>query len=63
MAHIGSWAYNLVTHQLLHSSDENARVYGFDPSQGPISAERFFATQHEEDIAWMSAALEKAVRE
>jgi signal transduction histidine kinase len=63
MAHIGSWAYNLVKHQLLHSSDENARVYGFDPSQGPISAERFFATQHEEDIAWMSAALEKAVRE
>ena len=42
MAHIGSWAYNLVTRELLHSSDENARLYGFDPSQGPTSVERLF---------------------
>src|SRR6202023_1836518 len=49
MAHIGSWAYNLIAHKLLHSSDENARLYGFDPSQGPISPERFFDTQHAED--------------
>jgi len=63
MAHIGSWAYNLLTHQLLHSSDENARIYGFDPSQGPISADRFFATRQEEDIGVQSEALEKALRE
>jgi len=63
MAHIGSWAYNLVTHKLLHSSDENARLYGFDPSEGPISAERFFATQHAEDAPRVNAVLERAVRE
>jgi len=63
MAHIGSWAYNLVTHELLHSSDENARLYGFDPSQSPISAERFFDTQHAEDAPYVNAALERAVRE
>src|SRR6202035_6042788 len=63
MAHIGSWAYNLVTGQLLHSSDENARLYGFDPNQGPISAERFFATQYAEDAPYVNAALERAVRE
>ena len=63
MAHIGSWAYNLVTRKLLHSSDENARLYGFDPSQGPISAERFFDTQHAEDAPYVNAALERAVRE
>jgi signal transduction histidine kinase len=63
MAHIGSWAYNLITHKLLHSSDENARLYGFDPTRGPISAERFFDTQHAEDAPWVNAALEKAVRE
>src|ERR1700730_7213056 len=61
MAHIGSWAYNLVTHKLLHSSDENARLYGFDPSQGPISAERFFDTQHAEDAPRVNAVLERAV--
>jgi PAS domain S-box-containing protein len=63
MAHIGSWVYNLVTHKLLHSSDENARLYGFDPSQGPISAKRFFDTQHPEDAPCVNATLERAVRE
>jgi PAS domain S-box-containing protein len=63
MAHIGSWAYNLLTQKLLHSSDENTRLYGFDPSQGPISAERFFDTQHAEDAPYVNAALERAVRE
>src|SRR5579862_9808638 len=63
MAHIGSWAYNLVTRKLLYSSDENSRLYGFDPSQGPIPAERFFDTQHAEDAPYVNAALERAVRE
>jgi len=63
MAHIGSWVFNLITHKLLRSSDENARLYGFDPSQGPISAERFFDTQHAEDAPYVNAALERAVRE
>jgi PAS domain S-box-containing protein len=63
MAHIGSWAYNLVTGKVLHSSDENARLYGFDPSEGPISAERFFATQHAEDAPGVNAVLERAVHE
>ena len=63
MAHIGSWVYNLVTRKVLRSSDENARLYGFDPSQGPISTERFFATQHAEDAPWVNAVLERAVRE
>src|SRR5260370_2775866 len=63
MAHIGSWVYNLLTHKLLHSSDENARLYGFDPSQGPLSAKRFFDTQHAEDAPWVNATLAKAVRE
>jgi len=63
MAHIGSWAFNLVTHELLHSSDENARLYGFDPSQGPIPPKRFFDTLHAEDAPWVNATLERAVRE
>src|SRR3984893_9358069 len=63
MAHIGSWVYNLLTHKLLHSSDENTRLYGFDPSQGPISAKSFFDTQHAEDAPWVNATLERAVRE
>jgi PAS domain S-box-containing protein len=62
MAHIGSWAYNLVTHKLLHSSDANARLYGFDPSQGPIPSEHFFDTILAEDEPRVTATLENAAR-
>jgi len=62
MARIGSWVYNLVTRKLLRSSDENSRLYGFDPSQGPISSERFFDTLLPEDKPRVMAALESAVR-
>jgi PAS domain S-box-containing protein len=63
MAHIGSWAYNLVTGQLLHSSDENARLYGFDPSQGPIPTKRFFDALLPEDEAYVTAVHESAIRD
>ena len=62
MAHIGSWAYNLVTQELPHSSDENARLYGFDPSQGPIPSQRFFDTLLPEDTPAVTAILENALR-
>jgi PAS domain S-box-containing protein len=62
MAQIGSWVYNLATHKLLHSSDENARLYGFDPSQGPIPSERYFETLLAEDEPSVQANLESALR-
>src|ERR1700751_2986050 len=60
MAHIGSWAYNLITRKVLHSSDENARLYGFDPSHGPIPTERFFYTLLKEDQAYVISVHKKA---
>jgi PAS domain S-box-containing protein len=63
LAHIGSWAVNLVTRTLLYSSDENARLYGFDPRQGQIPTERFFDTLHAEDAPFVNATIERAVRE
>src|SRR6202041_183273 len=62
MAHIGSWGYNLITQKLLHSSDANARLYGFDPSQGPIPTERFFDTILAEDEPRVTATLDNAAR-
>jgi PAS domain S-box-containing protein len=62
MAHIGSWAYNLVTHELLHSSEENARLYGLDHSQSPIPSDRFFDTLLPEDEPSVMATLESAFR-
>jgi len=62
LTHTGSWACNLVTRQIFHSSDENARLYGFDPSRGAIPFERFYNSIHPEDEPALRAGLESAIR-
>jgi PAS domain S-box-containing protein len=62
LAHISSWACNLVTQQVFHSSDENARLYGFDPSQGAMPFERYYNTILSEDEPAVRAKLENAIR-
>jgi len=60
--HTGSWACNLATQQIYHSSDENARLYGFDPGEGTIPFERFYSTILAEDEPRITAQLEGAIR-
>ncbi len=62
LAHIGSWATNFATGQIIHISDETFRLYGFDPRRGPVPYERFYATIHPEDEPAVSATLENAIR-
>jgi len=61
LTHVGSWACNLVTQQIFHSSEENARMYGFDPSQGSIPFESFYGTILPEDEQAVRAKLEGAI--
>src|SRR6201987_5719090 len=61
LTHSGSWACNLVTREIFHSSDENARLYGFDPSQGPIPFDSYYSTILPEDERVLSAKLENAI--
>jgi len=61
LTHSGSWACNLVTREIFHSSDENARLYGFDPSQGPIPFDSYYSTIFPEDEPVLSAKLENAI--
>jgi PAS domain S-box-containing protein len=49
LTHIGSWACNFLTGQMFHLSEETLRMYGFDPSQGPISFESLYQATHPED--------------
>jgi signal transduction histidine kinase len=63
LTHVGSWACNLVKRQIVHSSDENARLYGFDPSQGPIPFDHYYNTILAEDESAISAKLGNAIRE
>jgi PAS domain S-box-containing protein len=62
VTHTGSWACNLVTRQIFHSSDENARLYGFDPSQGPITFDRHYGSILAEDEPAITTKLENAIR-
>jgi PAS domain S-box-containing protein len=63
LTHTGSWACNLLTREIFHSSDENARLYGFDPSQGAIPFDRFYIAILAEDEVALRAKLENAIRE
>jgi PAS domain S-box-containing protein len=62
LAHIGSWACNLITREIFHSSDENARLYGFDPSHGALPFDRFYSTILLEDEPALRAQLENVIR-
>ena len=61
LTHAGSWACNLVTQEIFHSSDENARLYGFDPSQGPIPFDRYYGSILPEDERAIRPKLENAI--
>jgi len=61
LTHVGSWACNLATREIFHSSDENARLYGFDPSQGPLPFDLFYATILPEDERIIRTKLENAI--
>src|ERR1700732_996843 len=62
LTHTGSWACNLLTQEIFHSSDENARLYGFDPREGAIPFDRFYNTILKEDESALRPKLENAIR-
>jgi PAS domain S-box-containing protein len=51
LTHTGSWAYNIDTKDLVHSSEEHSRLFGFDPERGVPSFEELIQRIHPEDRA------------
>ena len=51
LTHTGSWAYDTDTKQLVHSSEEHCRLFGFDPERGVPSFEELVQRIHPEDRA------------
>jgi len=49
LSHIGTWAWNPVTGKNLYWSEEQFRIWGFDPQQGPPDIETGFQRIHPED--------------
>jgi signal transduction histidine kinase len=62
LTHAGSWASNLVTRQVFHSSDENNRLYGFDVSQYPNPFDLHYNSILAEDEPALTTKLETAIR-
>src|SRR6266699_6269868 len=49
LTHTGSWAYNILTGELVHSSEEHRRLFGFDPEKGIPSFDELVLRIHPED--------------
>src|SRR6266852_236991 len=60
LTHTGSWACNIATREILHSSEENSRLYGFDPEKGIPSFEEMVQRMHPEDRPRVGESAERA---
>jgi len=63
LTHTGSFAIDVSTRDVTHSSDEHSRLYGFDPEQGTRSLSEFLERIHPQDVAMCTKALERGIRE
>ena len=63
LTHTGTAALDGVTGEVIHSSDEHSRLYGFDPEQGVPSFEEFRQRVHPEDRAGWTEALQRGIRQ
>jgi GAF domain-containing protein len=59
----GSFAIDVCTGEVAHSSDQHSRLFGFDPGQGTPPLADFLQRVHPQDRTRFAAALEKGIRE
>ncbi|MDB4884227.1 MAG: multi-sensor signal transduction histidine kinase [Gemmatimonadetes bacterium] len=60
LTHTGSWAFNVATREMLHSSKEHSRLYGFDPNGGLPSFGAFQQRIVPDDRPQVIESLERA---
>jgi signal transduction histidine kinase/PAS domain-containing protein len=63
LTHTGTAALDGVTGEIIHSSDEHSRLYGFDPGLGIPSFEEFRQRVHPKDRAGWTEALQGAIKQ
>ena len=63
LTHTGTAALDGATGEIIHSSDEHSRLYGFDPEQGVPSFEDFRQRVHPEDRAGWTEALRSGIKQ
>jgi PAS domain S-box-containing protein len=62
LTHTGSWAYNVISGMLIHSSDEHSRLFGFDPEMGIPSFQELTQRIHPEDRAQALQSFDSPMR-
>ena len=62
LAHIGSWEWDM-RRDLVTWSDELYRIYGLDPSAGPVDYARYLESIHPEDREFVNATVRRAREE
>jgi signal transduction histidine kinase/PAS domain-containing protein len=63
LTHTGSFAIDASTGEVSHSSDENSRLFGFDPEQETPSLGEFLERIHPHDRARCTEAFERGIRD
>jgi PAS domain S-box-containing protein len=63
LTHTGTAALDAATGEIIHSSDEHSRLYGFDPEQGIPSFEEFRQRVHPKDRAAWTEAIQGAIKQ
>jgi PAS domain S-box-containing protein len=62
LSHTGSWAWNVARRENIHWSQEQYRLFGFDPESDSLSFEKAYQRIHPEDQATFNKVLEQAIR-
>ena len=62
LTHTGSWAYNIGSKELIHSSEEHSRLFGFDRKRGVPSFEELIQRIHPEERAQAMEQFESQIR-
>lgn len=62
LSRTGCWALDTTTGEV-YSSEENSRIYGFDPKEGPPTWQAALARIHPEDRDGVRGCIEKSLRE
>jgi PAS domain S-box-containing protein len=62
LAHVGSWAWDLVTDRLAWS-DEHYRIFGLDPREVPIAYPAVLRYVHPDDRAMIEALVARALKD
>jgi PAS domain S-box-containing protein len=63
LTHTGSWALDLASEKYVYVSEEDFRIWGFDPKEGPPTREAVFRRIHPEDRYRWGRNFENSLRE